>query len=118
MTTSARPDNVVIHGNHITLIELTVPYNSLEALSNTPLTKRNKENYQLVLSELDRIGFMASLITLKIGALGHSLPQTHSDLKGGLSCLTKRKIRHLFDEQAKLYCSRAVIIILFIIYKD
>ena len=87
VSTSARPDIVVIHGNKITLIELTVPYNSPEALSNARLRKRNglrkrnEENYQLVLSELDRKGFQASLITLEISALGHSLPQTHSDLE-------------------------------------
>ena len=97
VVTSARTDIVIIHGNKVTLIKLTVPNNSPKALSNARLRKRNKENYQLVLSELDRIGFKASLITLEIGALGHSLPQTHSDLKGGLPCLTKRKIRHLFD---------------------
>ena len=102
MVTSVHPDVVVIQGNKISLIELTVPYNSPEALSNARLRKRNKENYQLVLSELDRKGFNASLITLEIGALGHSLPQTHSDLKGRLPCHTKRKIRHLFDEAGKI----------------
>ena len=81
VSTSARPDIVVIHGNKITLIELTVPYNSPEALSNAQLRKRNKENYQLILSELDRKGFQASLITLEISALGHSLPWTHSDIE-------------------------------------
>ena len=68
VTTSAQPDSVVIYGNKVTLIELTVSYNSPEALSNARLRKRNKENYQLVLSELDRKGFKASLITLEIGA--------------------------------------------------
>ena len=88
VTTSAHPDIVVIRGNKISLIELIVPYNSPEALSNARLRKRNKENYQLILSELDRKGFNASLIILEVGALGHSLPQTHSDLKGRLPCLT------------------------------
>ena len=102
VTTSARPDIVVIHGNKITLIELTVTYNSPEALSNAQLRKRNKEDYQLVLSEQDRKGFKASFITSEIGALGHSLPLTHSDLKGSLSCLIKSKIRHFFDEAGKI----------------
>ena len=102
VTASALPDIVVIHGNKITLIELTVPSNSPEALSNAWLRERNKEKYQLVLSELNRKGFKASLITLEIGALGHSLPQTLSDLKGGLPCLTKSKIRHLFDGAGKI----------------
>ena len=46
----------------------------------------------------------------KIGALGHSLPQTHSDLKGGLPYLTKRKVRHLFDEAGKISitCSQSL----------
>ena len=65
VTTSARLDIVVIHGNKVTLIELTVPYNSPEALSNAWLRKKYRENYQLVLSELDRKGFKASLICWK-----------------------------------------------------
>ena len=68
----------------------------------------NKEKYQLVLNELDRKDFK-SLIILEIGALGHSLPQTHSDLKSGLHCLTK-KILHMCDQTGKLFitCSQSI----------
>ena len=57
-----------------------------------------------------RLGLKASLITLEVGALGHSLPQTHSDLKHVLPCFTKRQMRHLFDDAGKISitCSHAI----------
>ena len=81
MPTSARSDPVIMREKEVLLLELTIPYNSPESLRNACQRKRNKENYQLVLRELDRLGLKASLITLEVGALGHPLPQTHSDLR-------------------------------------
>ena len=78
VATSARPDMVM--GN-VKLVELTVPYNSPEALRNARQRKESKEIYQLLLSELDRLGYRASLTTLEVGALGHSLPRTHAELR-------------------------------------
>ena len=111
MVTLAHPNLVICRGKEILLIlEMTIPYNSPEALSNARQRKRNKENYQLALSELDRKGFKTSLTTLEVGTLGHSPPQTHSDLKRILPRVSKSKIRHLFDEAGKISitCSHTI----------
>lgn len=109
-TTSARPDIVLVRGKVVVLMELTIPYNSPESMRNAQRRKKGKENYQLALSEMDRKGYKASLITLEVGALGHSLPQTHSDLRHVFSTLNKNKIRHLFDEAGKIAitCSHTI----------
>jgi len=43
LDTSARPDIVIVGDSEITLIELTVPYNSPDSLKNARLRKENKE---------------------------------------------------------------------------
>ena len=110
VATSAWLDIVIVRGKKVLLMKLTVPYNSPETLRNAHQRKENKQNYQLLLSELDRKGFVASLTTLEVGALSHSLPQTHSNLKRHVPCLEKAKIRHLFDQAGKISitCSHAI----------
>ena len=44
---------MIIEKQQITLVELTVPFNSPESLTNAKKRKENKENYQFVLSELE-----------------------------------------------------------------
>ena len=62
-------------------MELTIPQNSLEAVNNAQRRKKSKENYQLVLSEMDKQGLKASLVTLEVGTLGHSLLQTQAEFR-------------------------------------
>ena len=102
VATSVRPDMVIVSGGNVKLVELMVPYNSPEALRNARQRKESKENYQLLLSELDRLGYRASLTTLEVGALGHSLPRTHAELRRLLPCVEKRKIRQLFDKAGRI----------------
>ena len=66
---SVTPDLVLVHEKKLVLMELTVPHNSLEAMNNAQRRKKSKENYQLVLSEMDKQGLKASLVTLEVGAL-------------------------------------------------
>ena len=110
VATSARPDMVIIREKKVLLVELTVPYNSPESLRNARKRKETKENYQLLLSELDSLGFTASLTTLEIGALGHSLPQAHSDIKHLVPYLEKKRARQLFDDAGRISitCSHAL----------
>ena len=49
ITTSARPDLVLVREKEVVLMELTIPHNSLEAMNNAQRRKKSKENYQLVL---------------------------------------------------------------------
>ena len=51
-TTSARPDMVLIRSMEITLIELTVPYDSREHLNNARARKSQKSSYLELLSDL------------------------------------------------------------------
>ena len=80
--TSSRPDIVVVESSQVvSLIELTVPFNSPEALEYARRFKTNKENYQLLLSDLDSNGYQSELITIEIGALGHWLPRSLSAIR-------------------------------------
>ena len=49
IATTARPDIVVITPESITLIELTIPFNSPEALDNARRYKESIDNYQVLL---------------------------------------------------------------------
>ena len=49
LDTNVRPDIVTIEDQHVTLVELTIPFNSPESLFNAKTLNENKENYQLAL---------------------------------------------------------------------
>ena len=68
LDTSTQPDLVIIEEQCVTLIELTIPFNSQESLTNAKTRKENKENYQLVLEDLESRGYVANLITIEIGS--------------------------------------------------
>ena len=51
--------------NSVSLIELTIPFNSPESLANAKTQKENKENYQLVLGDLESHGYVTNLITIE-----------------------------------------------------
>ena len=74
IVTKARPDDVVITSDSITLIELTVPLNSPEALENAKRYKENKDNYQMLLGDLESLHYTTEFVTVEIRALGHWLP--------------------------------------------
>ena len=95
VTTSARPDLVLVLvlEKEVVLMELTIPHNSLEAMNNAQRRKKSKENYQLVLGEMDKQGLKASLVTLEVAALGHSLLQTHSEFRCVFPTLSKKTVR-------------------------
>ena len=80
MVTTTRPDMVYINVNTVVLIELTIPFKSPESLSKAKLRKGTKELYQQLLSDLESAGKQATLITIEIGSLGHSLPSCHKSL--------------------------------------
>ena len=73
LVTSAWPDIVLITESekNIDLLELTIPHNSLESISNARTRKSTKENYQQPLSDLDSRDWSANLHTIEIGSLGH-----------------------------------------------
>ena len=77
LATSARPDMVLIRSMEITLIELTVPFESRENLNNARARKSQKSSYLELLGDLEAKGYSASLVTCEISSLGHSLPVCH-----------------------------------------
>jgi hypothetical protein len=55
--TTARPDIVLLDSKSVTLLELTVPWNSAASLASAQLRKQNKPLYQLLASNLDTQGY-------------------------------------------------------------
>ena len=99
LVTSARPDIVIVS---VALMELTIPYNSPESLTNAHARKSTKRKYQTVLSDLEYKGHNTSLVTIEIGALGHSLTTTHRSLQNLLPTISRRATRAMFDDAAKI----------------
>jgi len=87
----------------VILLELTIPYNSPESLSKAKERKEFKQNYQLVLSDLDARGLSSSLFTIEIGALGHWLPCTCSALRRCFPSLNKSTTTQLLDLAGSLF---------------
>ena len=60
--------------NAVALLELTCPLESVNHLELARDRKLGKEDYQLLLSELDRLGVASLYNTIEISVLGHYLP--------------------------------------------
>ena len=101
LDTSARPDIVVISQREIVLLELTIPYNSPESIAKAKQRKESKENYQLVLSDLEAKGYNSCLLTVEIGALGHWLPHSRQNLLNAAPSLTKAIATAILDQAAR-----------------
>ena len=86
---------VLVRTDEITLIELTVPHNSLESLSRTRKHKSGKEVYLQALGDLEAKG-----LTLEIGSLGHWLPTSQRTLLEAVPSLTNKMPRKTMDEAA------------------
>ena len=72
-TTSARPDMFLVRNMLLTLIELTISYDSRENLRNARARKSQKSSYLELLGDLEAKVYSASLVTCEISSLGHSL---------------------------------------------
>ena len=101
LSTSAHPDITIISSDSITLVELTVPWNSEDNLAQAKRRKSEKDDYQLVLSDLASLGLKASLITIEIGCLGHHLPHFFQSLKDAAPSSTKAERVSLRDKLSK-----------------
>ena len=112
IVTSARPDMVVVRNCEILLIELTVPYNSPESIANAHSRKEAKENYNMLLGDLEAKGYSASLLAIEIGSLGHSLTSTQAALSRHSPSLSKQGVKKPFDEAGKVAISASYFIFL------
>ena len=61
LVTSARPDIVLVGVDEVTLIELTIPHNSMESLYNARDRKSHKEIYLQALSDFEAKGLATHL---------------------------------------------------------
>ena len=68
---TARPDVVLIEDSTISILELTVPSNTCEALLAAKQRKTNKPAYIQLISDLEDRSFSVSYATLEIASLGH-----------------------------------------------
>ena len=112
MITSARPDMVYIKNQEIVLVELTIPYNSPESLTNAKLRKQSKDNYQQLLRDFDQFGKHATVITIEIGSLGHYLLSCSKLFARNFSSLcTKLEVQDIFNSATKTAISASQIIL-------
>ena len=110
LITSSRPD-IVIHNTDsgaVALLELTCPLELVHHLELARDRKLGKEEYQLLLSELDRLGVASLYNTIEISVLGHYLPVSLSSfcscvnfIQSGFSVPTTQ-CRKVFDEAAAI----------------
>ena len=106
-----RPDIVIYNaqGHEIRLLELTCPFNSTEHLQAARERKSNKVEYQLLLSELDRLGYISQYLTIEIGCLGHYLSDSIRALQATTGQST-RTCRSILDNAAQkaISCSQQI----------
>ena len=110
--TSARPDMVLIRGLEITLIELTVPYDTRENLNGARYRKSNKSSYLELVSDLETKGYSATLITCEISSLCNSLPVCHKAIQKLFPLIARSTICVVFDAAAKIAISTSFSIFL------
>ena len=72
-TSTARPDIVLVSEESVTMLELTIPSNSKEAIIKAKERKTNKPNYNQLIGDLEERGLSVTYRTLEIGSLGHYL---------------------------------------------
>ena len=100
LLTSDRPDIVFISKDkEITIIELTVPFNSPDCINAAHEYKVSK--YQLLLSDLEAKSYTSRLVVVEIGALGHYLSRTCKSLNRAFPSIPRAGIRNLVDEVGK-----------------
>ena len=107
-TSLVRPDLVMIEDSSITILELTVPFNSRDALQAASLRKSNKQSYMYLqlLSDLEERGFSAQYHTLEIGSSGHYEQCALNSIKRSFN-LTKQECKKLLLKlsQTAISCS-------------
>ena len=91
-----------------------VPYNSPESIANAHSRKEAKENYNMLLGDMEAKGYSASLLVIEIGSLGHSLTSTQAALSRHfrIPSLSKQGVKKRFDESGKVAICASYFIVL------
>ena len=101
LVTSARPDMVLVGEDEVTLIELTIPNNSMESISQARSRKSEKETNWQALGDLEVKGFVSNLYTIEMGSLRHWLYTSQRALLKAVPLLTKQMMRKIVDEAVR-----------------
>ena len=97
LPTSDRPDIVFeSKDKEITIIELTVPFNSSDCINAAHEYKSSK--HQLLLSDLEAKNYSSQFVAIEIGALGHYLNRTCKSLNWAFPSIPKAAIQNLLDD--------------------
>ena len=114
LATRSAPDIVIMdHSNpkKITaaLIELTVPWNSEDAISNAHRRKATKENYCQLVANLHSLGIKADLLPIEIGSLGHYNRNAAQVIKKW-STASMKQINDMYDAASTkvISCSQTI----------
>ena len=92
MPHSTNTDIVILEGDVITLLELTIPIKTKVSLQNARDRKQAKKNYVSLLRDLETRGFTAMLETVEIGSLGHFSSDSVNSLLSTISHLNNHSI--------------------------
>ena len=83
-----------------TIIEPTIPHNSMESLSNARKRKSEKVFFWQALSNLEVKGIVSNLYTIEIGSLRHWLHASQKFLLRAVPLISKQMVRKIMDEAA------------------
>ena len=103
-TTTSRPDLVLITGPEITFLELTVPFNSPEALAAARSRKSFKSNYLQLATDLEDSGWSVSYFTLEVGSLGNFEPNATRTLADAF-LLSKQEAKQILMKLSRIAVS-------------
>ena len=81
VVTMAIPDIIILHDRRITILELTVPWNSTKGIQMARRRRMGKDNYQRLVLDLSSQGYYTKFLTLEIGCLGHCTQGAFTALK-------------------------------------
>ena len=105
LITPYRPDIVIYKqiNNSVALLKLTCPLDSFHRLESARERKQRKTEYQQILSEFDRLGFLCSYYTIELSILGLYLPSSLSSFQNCVNfiqnevTMTHSNCRRIFD---------------------
>ena len=111
IVTPYRPDIVIYNetSDSVAFLELTCPLDSVYHLESARDRKQSKEEYHLLLSELERIGVSCCYGTIELSVLGHYLQSSLSSLYNTVTffqqSISRSQCRKILDEAAGLSIS-------------
>ena len=104
LTSTARPDIILISGDNVTILELTIPSKSKEAINKAKERKSNKPNYNSLIGDLEERGLSVTYRTLEIGSLGHYLPDAIHSVSHSFQ-ITKSETKSVLLKASKVAIS-------------